>query len=102
MSITSARITAAGASRTTLAIPTDLLAQVDALVGEGRFLSRASAVDLALRRLLWDLEEAEMFEAFAEAAKDPQAVAEAVSLVEEASVSGWEAVCLGDGEDLAE
>ena len=98
MSIASRSYPGVEGQRTTLTISTELLALVDELVAERKFGSRAAVVDLALRRLAWDLEEAQMFEDFADAAKDPVWVADTIALAEEAAYSGVEALLLADTE----
>jgi hypothetical protein len=60
------------------------------MVAEGAVASRAACIDLAIRRLRWDLEEAAMHAEFQQAAKDPQWVAESIALAEEAVAAGWE------------
>jgi len=92
MSIAARSYPAEEGQRTTLTISTQLLTLVDELVAQRKFGSRAAVVDLALRRLAWDLEEARMFEDFADAANDPEWVAETIALAEEAAESGVEAM----------
>ena len=90
-----------GVVRTTLPIEAELLATVDELVATGAHGSRSAVVNLALRRLLWDMDEAEMFRAFETAAKDPEWRAETIGLAQEAELAGWEALALSerDGEE---
>ena len=99
MSITPASRAHGPVLRTTVSVPRDLVEFIDRLVGERQFTSRNSVVELALRRLAWDFDDEDMFEAFAEAAKDPDWVAEANALAEEAVGSGWEVIQLGDAQD---
>jgi|SRR5688500_8602741 Arc/MetJ-type ribon-helix-helix transcriptional regulator len=94
-------LAASPATRTTIPIATEQLAAIDALVGEGAFPSRAACIDLAVRRLLWDLEEEAMHAEFEAASKDPEWVAESVSLAEEAVVAGWEVLLADERDDVA-
>ena len=87
--------------RTTLPISTEHLEAIDALVAEGAFASRAACIDLALRRLLWDLDEEAMHAEFELAAKDPEWVAESIALAEEAVVAGWEVILADERDPVA-
>jgi Arc/MetJ-type ribon-helix-helix transcriptional regulator len=89
-------LTANPATRTTIPIAKEHLAAIDALVAEGAFPSRSACIDLAVRRLLWDLEEEAMHAEFEAASKDPEWVAESIALAEEAVLAGWE-VLLAEG-----
>ncbi|MGE0601084.1 MAG: hypothetical protein AB7J35_15800 [Dehalococcoidia bacterium] len=86
-------------TRTTIPIASELLAAVDQLIAGGEIASRSAVIDLALRRLFWDLENAEMFEAFEEAAEDPAWRKAQVALAEEGVASGWEALTLDEHEN---
>jgi hypothetical protein len=50
---------------------------------------------------LWDLEEKAMHAEFEAASKDPEWVAESVSLAEEAVVAGWEVLLADERDDVA-
>jgi metal-responsive CopG/Arc/MetJ family transcriptional regulator len=83
-------------SRTTLALPTDLLARVDHAVHMGKARSRNSFVATALRRELAAIERAEIDADFALMADDDEYQAEATRIVEEFAVADWEVLRLAE------
>jgi len=77
-------------TRTSLALPADLLARVDEAVRAGRARSRNSLVAAALRRELALLEEAEIDAAFEGMAEDKEYQAEVVQIMKEFAQADWE------------
>jgi len=82
---------AARTVRTTLALPADLLEQVDRAVREGKARSRNAFVAIALRRELAAAEAAAIDAAFAGMADDEEYQAEALALAEDFSSEEWAA-----------
>ena len=78
-------------TRTTLALPTELLTQVDSLVREGRVRSRNSFVAAALQRELAAVEATAIDAAFAGMAEDADYQADAQTLTDEFAAADWEA-----------
>lgn len=87
---------AAGMTRTTLALPTDLLDQVDQAVREGKARSRNAFVAAAISRDLAAQEEAEIDADFALMATDEDYQAEAARISAEFAVADWEAFQIGE------
>jgi metal-responsive CopG/Arc/MetJ family transcriptional regulator len=85
-------------TRTTLALPADLLAAVDEAVRAGKARSRNEFVALALRRLLDEQERMRIDAEFALMAEDEEYLAEARRIAEEFAVSDWEALQIGEGQ----
>ena len=82
--------------RTTLALPADLLEQVDHAVRAGKARSRNVFVATALRHELAAQELAEIDAGFAGMADDEEYQAEALALAEEAVAAGWEALRIAE------
>ncbi len=78
-------------ARTTLALPVDLLQQIDRAVHEGRARSRNAFVIAALRRELAAAEAAAIDADLAGMAHDPAYQAEAGALAEEFVTEEWAA-----------
>lgn len=76
--------------RTTLVLPTELLAAVDLAVRPGRVRSRNAFVADATRRELAATDEAASIPAFAGMANDADSLAEAGALMDDFAVSDWE------------
>ena len=85
-------------TRTTIALPADLLVAVDEAVREGKARSRNEFVALALRHLLAVQERARIDAEFALMAEDEEYLAEAQQIAEEFAASGWEALRTGEGQ----
>ena len=85
-------------TRTTLALPTDLLEAVDRAVQEGRARSRNAFVTTALRHELAMAEAAAIDAAFAGMAEDADYQAEAQAISEEFAAADWEAWRLGESQ----
>jgi metal-responsive CopG/Arc/MetJ family transcriptional regulator len=85
-------------TRTTLALPADLLAAVDDAVRQGKARSRNEFVALALRKLLEEQERMRIDAEFALMAEDEEYLAEARRIAEEFAVSDWEALQIGEGQ----
>lgn len=83
-------------SRTTLALPTHLLARVDEAARAGKARSRNSLVAAALRRELAALEEAEIDAAFEGMAEDQEYQADVARIMAEFTQADWEAWCLAE------
>lgn len=83
-------------TRTTLTLPTDLLAEVDRTVRAGKARSRNAFVAAAIRHELIAAEEAAIDAAFSEMATDPVYGAEADALTNEFAVADWEAFRLAE------
>jgi metal-responsive CopG/Arc/MetJ family transcriptional regulator len=79
-------------SRTTLTIPSDLLARADQAVREGKARSRNSLVAAALQHELEALDRAEIDAAFAPMADDLEYQTEVRQIAEEFALSDWEAL----------
>ncbi len=82
--------------RTTLALPADLLEQVDQAVRAGKARSRNVFVATALRHELATQEIAAIDAAFAGMANDEEYQAEALALAEESVTAGWEALRIAE------
>lgn len=89
---------AANVTRTTLALPTDLLEAVDRAVQEGQARSRNAFVAAALRHELAMAEAAAIDAAFAGMAEDTDYQAEAQAISEEFAAADWEAWRLGESQ----
>jgi metal-responsive CopG/Arc/MetJ family transcriptional regulator len=87
---------AARTVRTTLALPADLLEQVDRAVREGKARSRNVFVATALRHELAAEEAAAIDADLALMANDEEYQAEALALAEESVAAGWEALRLAE------
>lgn len=85
-------------TRTTLALPADLLAAVDEAVREGKARSRNEFVAQALRRLLAEQERARIDAEFAAMAYDEEYLAEAQQIAEEFAQADWEAFQIAEGQ----
>ena len=85
-----------GVTRTTLALPTDLLAEVDRMVRAGKAPSRDAFVAAAIRHELAAAEATAIDAAFSEMATDPVYQAEADALTDAFAVADWEAFRLAD------
>ena len=83
-------------SRTTVALPRDLLARVDEAVRAGKARSRNSLVAAALEHELAAIERAETDAEFALMADDEEYQREALRIAEEFAVSDWEALTSGE------
>lgn len=77
--------------RTTLALPADLLAAVDAAVQAGQARSRNELVRMALERELAAQKRAAIDAAFAGMSDDPDYQAEAEAIADEFVQADWEA-----------
>jgi metal-responsive CopG/Arc/MetJ family transcriptional regulator len=89
---------AAQTVRTTLALPADLLAAVDAAVQAGQARSRNELVRIALERELAAQKRVAIDAAFAEMAEDPDYQAEANAIAEEFAAADWEAWQQAEGK----
>lgn len=85
-------------TRTTIALPTELLEAADRAVREGKARSRNDLLAAALRRELAARERTAIDAAFEGMAGDPEALADAEALAEEFSTADWEALRLGEVE----
>jgi metal-responsive CopG/Arc/MetJ family transcriptional regulator len=79
-------------TRTTLALPDDLLAGIDRVVQEGKSRSRNAFVAEAVRQALAVIENAEIDAAFAAMASDDEYQREALRIAGEFEHAGWEAL----------
>lgn len=84
------------AIRTTLALPSDLLAQVDQAVREGRAASRNALVADAIREALHSQERARIDAEFAEMATDAEYHAEVSQLARQFEPLDVDSVALGE------
>lgn len=89
---------ATNVTRTTLALPTDLLEAVDRAVREGRARSRNAFVATALRHELAAAGAAAIDADFAAMAEDGEYQAEARALDAEFAAADWEAWRLAESE----
>jgi metal-responsive CopG/Arc/MetJ family transcriptional regulator len=85
-------------TRTTLALPAELLAAVDEAVRAGKASSRNEFVARALRRLLVEQERARIDAEFAAMAHDADYLAEAEQIAEEFAAADWEALQISEGQ----
>lgn len=79
-------------TRTTLALPDDLLASIDRVVHEGKSRSRNAFVAEAVRQALVAIENAEIDAAFAAMATDDEYQREALRIAGEFEHASWEAL----------
>lgn len=79
-------------TRTTLALPDDLLAGIDRAVHEGKSRSRNAFVAEAVRQALASIENAEIDAAFAAMAVDEEYQREALEIAGEFEHASWEAL----------
>lgn len=79
-------------TRTTLALPDDLLASIDRAVHEGKSRSRNAFVAEAVRQALAAIENAEIDAAFAAMATDDDYQREALRIAGEFEHASWEAL----------
>jgi metal-responsive CopG/Arc/MetJ family transcriptional regulator len=86
--------------RTTISLPSSLLDRGQRFVDNGVVSNRTSLIELALERLLADLEEAETDRQFAAMAGDHSYRALNVTIEREFAESDWEA--LAEGEERRE
>ncbi|MEO9256343.1 MAG: ribbon-helix-helix protein, CopG family [Tepidiformaceae bacterium] len=89
---------AQGQTRTTLSLPTDLLAKIDAEVGDGRAPSRNDFVRYAIAMELWRREQAAIDAAYAEVLADPEYIAEAEQIMKEFEAADAETARMIDDE----
>jgi metal-responsive CopG/Arc/MetJ family transcriptional regulator len=80
--------------RTTLAIPTELLAETDKIVSQGKARSRNQFIAQALEHEIAALKRAEIDSALAEMAQDEDYQAEVLRLEREFANASWEALLL--------
>lgn len=85
-----------GARRTTLALPADLLAEVDRAVRAGEARSRNAFVAEAIRARLAAAEAAAIDAAFTEMGNDPAYQTDAATLADEFGGADWEAFRLAE------
>lgn len=85
-----------GMSRTTLALPADLLTEVDEAVKSGKAQSRNELVYVAIRHELDRLERMAIDAAFSMMADDAEYAAEAEAINEEFARADWEAYRIGE------
>ena len=78
--------------RTTVALPKELLEDVDRAVREGRARSRNELLGAALRREISAMERARIDEAFGQMAQDPAYGKEAETIAEGFEGASWEAL----------
>ncbi len=78
--------------RTTVALPEELLEDVDRAVREGWARSRNELLSVALRREISAMERARIDEAFGLMAEDPVYRDEAETVAEEFDTTSWEAL----------
>lgn len=86
MSISNAsrrRVTAVPLVRTTIALPGDLVEEVDSEVRQGNAASRNEFIRLAVARELWRRQEAAIDAQFAAVLADPEYIAEADQIMKE-------------------
>lgn len=88
-------------TRTTLALPEDLLAAVDQAVRTGKARSRNEFVAHALQRELWALENAAIDADLAGMANDSDYLTEAQRIADEFAVADWEAFQAGEAQSRA-
>jgi metal-responsive CopG/Arc/MetJ family transcriptional regulator len=86
-------------TRTTLALPAGLLAEVDEAVRAGKARSRNAFVALALRHELRALEEAAIDAEFAGMASDQAYYRLSLQLADEFAKADWEAFQLGENQE---
>jgi Arc/MetJ-type ribon-helix-helix transcriptional regulator len=79
-------------TRTTLALPSDLLERVDAAVRAGKARSRNALIAEAIRRVLHAQDRAEIDAQFAAMAEDSAYQAEATQIASEFAAADWEAL----------
>lgn len=79
-------------TRTTLALPDDLLAGIDRVVHEGKSRSRNAFVAEAVRQALAAIENTEIDAAFAAMATDEEYQREALQITGEFEHASWEAL----------
>ena len=85
-------------TRTTIALPKDLLGAVDRAIDEGKARTRNEFVATAVQHELDALERAAIDEAFAEMASDSDYAAEAEQIAREFASADWEALRTGEHE----
>ena len=78
--------------RTTVAVPRELLGEVDNLIDQGRVKSRNSFIVKALESELKRLRSEEIDRAFAEMATDEEFKKESLMIAAEFSSADWEAL----------
>jgi metal-responsive CopG/Arc/MetJ family transcriptional regulator len=79
-------------TRTTLTLPTDLLADTDRAVAAGQAKSRNEFVEQAIRRELAVRERAEIDAALVEMTIDPEYQATVIKMEAEFATAQWEAL----------
>lgn len=79
-------------TRTTLALPDELLAGIDRVVREGKSRSRNAFVADAVRQALAAIQRAEIDAAFAAMATDEEYQREALQIASEFERASWEAL----------
>jgi metal-responsive CopG/Arc/MetJ family transcriptional regulator len=84
--------------RTTLALPADLLTEVDRVVEAGRARSRNEFVAAALRRELAARRRADIDAAFEGMAQDEEYLTESERIEQEMAPSSWEALVTAEKE----
>ncbi len=82
--------------RTTLALPTELLAETDKIVSQGKARSRNQFIAQALEHELAALKRAEIDAAIAEMASDEAYQTEVLQMDREFAHGSWEALMLGE------
>ena len=80
--------------RTTLALPTELLAETDKIVSQGKARSRNQFIAQALEHEIAALKRAEIDAALAEMAQDEEYQAEILQMEREFAHASWEALLL--------
>jgi len=87
------------AVRTTVTLPSNLLADVDQAVKEGRFRSRNELIAKAIRRELAAQKRSEIDAEFAKMADDEDYRAEAEAIAAEFAAADWEASRQSEAEE---
>ena len=82
--------------RTTLNLPTDLLAATDRAIKQGKAKSRNALIAQAIRHELEALNRAKIEVELAEMAQDPDYQSEVLRMEAEFSPASWEAFQLGE------
>ncbi|MEA5510528.1 ribbon-helix-helix domain-containing protein [Crocosphaera sp. UHCC 0190] len=86
-------------TRTTLSLPTILLAATDRAVKQGKAKSRNELITQAIQHELEALQRAEIDAELAEMAQDPDYQTEVLRMDAEFSSASWEALELGESQE---
>lgn len=82
--------------RTTITLPTALLEATDQIIKEGKAKNRNDFIACALKKELKSLKKAEIDQALAEMAQDPDYQAQVLQMEAEFAQGSWEALNSGE------